>query len=39
VAFPGNREDLAQKVDKAAIEAERFGLTTATDTTNGTLAA
>src|SRR3981081_4246539 len=30
MAFPGKREGLAQKVDTAAIEAERLGLTTAT---------
>ncbi|HEY5126122.1 MAG TPA: hypothetical protein VIJ35_02295 [Bradyrhizobium sp.] len=30
MAFPSKREGLAQKVDTAAIEAERLGLTTAT---------
>jgi hypothetical protein len=30
MAFPGKREGLAQKVDTAAKEAERLGLTTAT---------
>ena len=30
MAYPGKREDLAQKVDTAAQEAERLGLTTAT---------
>jgi hypothetical protein len=30
MAFLGKREGLAQKVDTAAIEAERLGLTTAT---------
>ena len=30
MAFLGKLEGLAQKVDKAAIEAERLGLTTAT---------
>ena len=30
MAYPGKREGLAQKVDTAAQEAERLGLTTAT---------
>ena len=30
MAYPGIREGLAQKVDTAAQEAERLGLTTAT---------
>ena len=30
MAYPGKREGLAQKVDIAAQEAERLGLTTAT---------
>jgi hypothetical protein len=30
MAFLSKREDLAQKVDTAAVEAERLGLTTAT---------
>ena len=30
MAYPGKREGLAQKVDTAAQEAERHGLTTAT---------
>ena len=30
MAYPGKREGLAQKVDAAAAEAERLGLTTAT---------
>jgi transcriptional regulator with GAF, ATPase, and Fis domain len=30
MAYPGIREGLAQKVDTAAREAERLGLTTAT---------
>jgi hypothetical protein len=29
MAFPGKREGLAQKIDTAAIETERLGLTTA----------
>ena len=30
MAYPGKREGLAQKIDTAAQEAERLGLTTAT---------
>ena len=30
MAYPGKREGLAQKVENAAQEAERLGLTTAT---------
>ena len=30
MAYPGKRQGLAQKVDTAAQEAERLGLTTAT---------
>jgi hypothetical protein len=30
MAYPGKREGLAKKVDNAAQEAERLGLTTAT---------
>jgi hypothetical protein len=37
MAFPGKRQGLARKVDMAAKEAERLGLTTATfDTSKGT---